>query len=400
MTPVFAARRRAEEFNLLVEDTSTGDLRDARYVEFLELVGALRETPRVEARPEFVASLRERLMAEAEVALAKVPTTPASIQDRLTVAPRRTARERRFAVAVGGFAIVGATTSMAVAAQSALPGDMLYPLKRAIENAHTGFSVDDSSKGSTLLANATGRLDEVDALTRKGAGHSDADTIADTLGTFSAQASEASDLLIADYQNTGRESSIAELRDFAASAMVTLSDLESVVPDAARGALITAAQILVQIDTQAQSLCPSCGGARIDVVPPFVLSTADDLLNNVASVFTVPDVQESTQTGHKTKHPGRHHDGPSPVQETDDVTGAEAPTSVLNPPDSSGDGVRTDDQTNDQTEDPLGDLTDVLSGGSDTSTSNDGPTGIDPVDGLLNGVGDTLDDVLGGTTQP
>jgi hypothetical protein len=119
MTSVFAAKRRAEEFNLLVEDASTGDLRDARYVEFLELVGALRDSPRVEARPEFVADLRERLMAEAQVALAKVPTTAArSVNDRLTVAPRRTARERRFAVAIGGFAIVSATTSMAVAAQS------------------------------------------------------------------------------------------------------------------------------------------------------------------------------------------------------------------------------------------------------------------------------------------
>ena len=53
---------------------------------------------------------------------------------------------------------------MAVAAQSALPGDALYPLKRAIENAETGFSVSDEAKGSTILGNASGRLDEVDAL--------------------------------------------------------------------------------------------------------------------------------------------------------------------------------------------------------------------------------------------
>lgn len=390
MTSVFAAKRRAEEFNLLVEDASTGDLRDARYVEFLELVGALRETPRVEARPEFVANLREALMAEAESALARVPTTTArTVNDRLTVAPRRTARERRFAVAIGGFAIVSATTSMAVASQSALPGDVLYPLKRAIENAHTGFSVDDSSKGSTLLANASGRLDEVDALTREGADDGDAAAIADTLGTFSAQASEASDLLMADYQNNGHEGSITELRDFTASALDSLTNLESVVPEGARGALITAAQTMVQIATQAESLCPTCGGASIDVIPPFATAVADDLLNNVASVFTV-DAADSVKPRHKHKHPVET--GQAPIDEPVDVTNADGPT-VTDPADTSDDTTKGGRHNH-------GTLGDILDGdGDDTVLPSEVPD-LGPVDDVLDGVGDVLGGVLGSSSTP
>ncbi|MCW2796813.1 DUF5667 domain-containing protein [Nocardioides sp.] len=396
MTPVFAARRRAEEFNLLVEDLSTGVLRDARYVEFLELVGALRDTSPVEARPEFVASLRERLMAEADSVLAKAPTGSArTLNDRLTVAPRRTARERRFAVAIGGFAIVGATTSMAVAAQSALPGDALYPLKRAIENAHTGFSVDDSSKGSTLLANASGRLDEVDALTRAGADSGDAAAIADTLGTFSAQASEASDLLMADYQNTGRERSISELRDFASSALASLSGFESVVPVGARGALITAARTLLQIDTSAQSLCPDCGGASIDIVPPFVTEAVDNPFNTVAQIFTI----DTTRPGRHlqpVKHPGAQQGADAPVDQPGDATTAEGSQVGPLPADSShGDGPTRHHGGNGG---PISHIADLLGGNQPASNPDGGLPDLGPVDDVLGDVGNILGGVLGNNT--
>ena len=141
----------------------------AATAELLELVGALRSVPEPQARPEFVADLRERLMLAAETELSAAPaarsatTSPAS-RSR----PRRTRRERRVGLALGAVAIIGATTSMAVASQSALPGDALYPLKRAIENTQTGFSVGDDAKGETILGNASGRLDEVDELAQRG----------------------------------------------------------------------------------------------------------------------------------------------------------------------------------------------------------------------------------------
>ena len=88
MTPAFTARRRAEEFSSLVDSTSGPT--DARYVELLELVEAMRTVPPVEARPDFVADLRGQLMLAAGSALAH--DADAELRDRLTVTPRRTPR--------------------------------------------------------------------------------------------------------------------------------------------------------------------------------------------------------------------------------------------------------------------------------------------------------------------
>ncbi|MCD4532594.1 DUF5667 domain-containing protein [Nocardioides sp. cx-169] len=268
MITAFAARRRAEEFSSLVDSTS--ELRDARVADLLELVEALRSVAPVEARPAFVSDLRERLMAAAETALA--PATDAELRARLTVAPRRTPRERRLAVAIGGFAIVGATTSMAVAAQTALPGDTLYPLKRAIENARAGVQSDEGDRGSRLLENAAGRLDEVDELTQ---GRGDDEAIPQTLLAFSEQATAASDVLITVYETTGEESTIAELRDFAADSLGELETLQGLIPEEARGALIQAVQVIGQIDEQALYACPTCSDAAR--LPQSVLNTFEQV---------------------------------------------------------------------------------------------------------------------------
>ena len=115
-------------------------------------------------------------------------------------------------------------------AQSALPGDALYPLKRGIETAHAGISVGDDGKGTTLLASAATRLDEVARL--------DAEDhpaeIADTLDDFTAQATEASDLLLASYAEKGDDATVVELRTFTATSMTSLSDLDGRLPTSAQ----------------------------------------------------------------------------------------------------------------------------------------------------------------------
>jgi len=78
MSPVFSARRRADEFDSLVEAAASGQrVEDARFAELLEVVGTLRSTPAPEARPEFVADLRSRLMTAAAEELVQVAPTPA-----------------------------------------------------------------------------------------------------------------------------------------------------------------------------------------------------------------------------------------------------------------------------------------------------------------------------------
>ncbi|MCW2792506.1 MAG: hypothetical protein JWO76_1604 [Nocardioides sp.] len=375
MTPVFAARRRADEFAALVEGTSTGGP-DVRFADLLELVGALREAPAVGPRPEFVTDLRERLLLAAEADL--VPSRAATETARLTLPPRHSKRDRRIAAAVGGIALVGATTSMAMAAQSALPGDVLYPIKRVIENAQTGVAVGEGQKGETLLANAAGRLDEVSELSRsRGAGDSLA--IADTLNDFTEQATEASDLLLSDFAQSGHESSIADLRDFTASSLDQLTSLAPAVPSEARDELLHAAHVLLQIDAAAEQACPACGGAGIAEIPPAFAPVAS----------SVPGTVGSSTPAQPT---GKHHQGPK-GQSTDPQvpqvnSGALPPGSVLTAPDSGGSTTGGDDPA---PSDPIGTLTDGLTGGgSSQPTSN---PSLPDLGGVIDDAGDAVDDV-------
>lgn len=381
MTPAFTARRRAEEFNSLVESASTRELIDARYVDVLELVEAMRQVTPVQARPAFVADLRERLMIAAETALA--PSTDAELKARLTVAPRRTPRERRIAVAMGGFAIVGATTSMAVAAQTALPGDTLYPLKRALENAQAGVQVDEGDKGSTLLANASGRLDEVDELSRE---KRDSATlaIAETLQAFTTQATEASDLLLASYESTGQEADISELRTFAADSMTELQELEGLVPEGARSALVQAAQVLTQIDQQAIALCPNCVVKGLTEIPEFVLNGVPDLLANITgSSPTATGGTSGSGDGSGEGKPGRG--GNRGNGQTTGLPAAQ-PTKppVVEQPGTPG----PSEAPAGEDDDPLTDLTEGLTGGGSAPSPSVPTTQPD--------LGEVLEDTVGG----
>ena len=373
MTPVFSARRRAEEFDSLIERSSGADLTDARYAEFLEIVGALRATPPVEARPEFVSDLRGQLMLAAQTQL--VPAEQARLQ-----LPARRPRDRRIAAAVGGFAIVGATTSMAMAAQTALPGDVLYPLKRAIENVETSLSVNEGAKGATMLANASGRLDEVSELSREG-GLDDTTAIAETLNTFTEQATAASDLLLSDYASTGDESSISDLRDFTSLSMETLSTLEDLVPAEARDELLHAARVLSQIDSEAQQACPDCGGVGITEIPK-ILATS----STFGGARRGRGPRQRRHRAGSGRQEGRRQEGPLDARghrgrrattraPPSRPAACSTPTTATpTPPD--GDG--TADQPAD---DPIEDLTDGLvnGGGTQPTSSPSGLPGVPDV---------------------
>jgi hypothetical protein len=382
MTPAFTSRRRAEEFTSLVE--STGGLTDARDADLLELVEAMRSVPPVEARPAFVAQLREQLMLAADSALA--PDPDAEVRARLTVAPRRTPRERRLAVAIGGLAIVGATTSMAMAAQTALPGDTLYPLKRAIENARAGVQVDEGDRGSTLLRNASGRLHEVDELTQDRA--DDSDAIAETLQDFTDQASAASDVLITAYESTGEEASIAELREFAATSLVELEALQGLVPDGARGALIQAVQVLGQIDDQAVYACPTCA-PDVTRLPASVIDPVAEFTSEILGPAAAPaggtGRPDAGGAGDKGDEGGRSNGVTGAGGQTPGTT---EPPTVPTPPTGTTPPAGTGGAEPTPPPDPLGTIRDGLKDG--TNNGQQPPPSPSP----------GLDDVIGDLTGP
>jgi hypothetical protein len=376
MGMVIATRRRAADFDALVEGSSIRDA-DPSYAGLLELVGALRTVPEATPRAAFVADLRSRLMVEAATAL-----VPSSVDDeRLRLARRPTAdrprHPRRVAALVSGVAVAGVTTSMAFAAQTALPGDLLYPVKRGVESVHAAVAFDNAQRGGTVLASARDRLAEVSQLSA--AGH-DSSQVAPTLDAFSAQASTASDLLFNDYAATGDQSSIAQVRDFTATSMTQLAQLQSAVPADALDELLHAATVLQAIEHLALQACPGCPGASVTTVPT-VLTESSAPLPGLGPFDT------STTSGHpgSTAPPHvRHHHSGGP--DLPDVHADQLPPGSVNV------GTTGDSTTVTAPNDPIGGLTGGLTSGNSSTD-----TGSDPTSTLLDAVGQAAD-TAGGVT--
>lgn len=340
MNPVLPARRRAAAFDAAVESSSTAGL-DAHTAELVELVGAMRHVAPPVARQDFVADLRERLLLAAETDLVAVPG-PTS---RPEPAARPQRRDRRIAVALGGLAVIGATTSMAVAAQSALPGDVLYPVKRAIEDTDTTLSARDA-KGTELLDHASTRLAELHDLS--GRTTSDdvdlrtQDTIESTLSAFSSQASEASDILLDRYAETGDEKSVTALKTFTGRSLSRLVALEADLPPDVRSAVLEAAQVLLVIDQAASDACPECDGLGITELPPTLVSA----VSAIAPVDEVthgsvdaPVVAPAAPTRKRQQRPGTTGTTQAPAPTDDSLSSPAADPSATSPAASSAPAV-------------------------------------------------------------
>jgi Domain of unknown function (DUF5667) len=263
MSPVFRPRRRAEEFAALVERSAApgtpvevgAGMEQAR---LLELVAGLRA--RSEAgptpRPAFTAGLRDRLMAEAVTGLPGQETAP------LVPDHPRSGRERRLVAAATVSIVLGGTAGMASAAEGALPGQALYPVKRGIEQAQVDLADSAFARGRRLLQNASTRLDEVQGLLQSGP-VTRATEIPHTLQDFSQQAGEGADLMLRSYRTTGNPETVATVRQFAATQLHTLKHFASVTPPKAHRDLLVAATTLGAIDGSARVACDDCAN-----IPP------------------------------------------------------------------------------------------------------------------------------------
>jgi hypothetical protein len=401
MTPAFSARRRADEFEALVGRAEGAgpeaplSERDAElFAELLEVVADLRALPEATPRPAYVADLRERLMAEADTVL--LPGDP--VEARLRLPVRHTRRERRLATLLGGAAVIGATSSMAVAAQTALPGDTLYPIKRAMESVEAQLAGDGHDEGEALLASASDRLVEVDELARRGTPEGVA-AVPDTLSSFTTQSDEASRLLLQSYRETGEEQSITDLREFTEQSMERLLELEAVVPASARDELLVAAQHLAAIDDLTRQLCPACPGEGITSIPPVLLS-AGIVPDGVAPV---PTAQQPLVPAARPRATDRTADRATD-QATDqdeielpDLDGAIDPDSGATGGGSADGGDGDGAPSSQPTQDPVKELTTVLTGGTKTSTDDDSTTSgsTEPLTDVLEGLGQTVDDTTG-----
>jgi Domain of unknown function (DUF5667) len=377
--------RRAQQFHELVEDSSTGGARLPEYAELLEVVGALRATPAPVADPAFVATLRERLIAEAEsvlvAAAAELDVSDARLRLR-PADPHTRRRHRRLAAAVGGFALVGASATMAVAAQTALPGDSLYPVKRGLESAHAELTFDRADRGRVVLGSAGKRLDEAQDLSRM---HADPSRISEALDAFTQEAIDGSDLLVSDYESTGDRSSITSVRTFTVASMDRLNLLQSQVPPQSLGSLLRAAQALDQVQESSVHACSICRGPVIGAVPSVLTHSTQ---------ATIDAWQVAVAQPHHTHQPLQIGADGGPVLPH---VGGHLPPASVTDPDTSDATAPPLSPSEDDVQHTVQHLTDGLTDGQQNDVAS---TVSDTANNLLDAVGaagNQVADTIGGT---
>ncbi len=384
MTAAFSARRRADEFEALLSrgaDSSLSERDAQKYADLLEVVADLRSLPEVTARPEFVGSLRERLMAEADTALVRQPPAP----QRLAMPATTRRRDRRLGALLGGAALVGATATMAVAAQTSLPGESLYGVKRGIEAAQVRLADDESQRGRTLLAQADTRLLELEQLAAGDGGREQ--LIPDTLDAFTEQSSTGVRSLLTSYDR-GVEQDAQRARDFTATSLERLDALEEQLPESARDELLAAGRTLSDLDLEVSSACPVCSGG-ITATPDFLLTSAPvDLLTGLdVDELTLEAAPVSGQDLTGIVVPEELKGLPTAVP-----TPSTLPTGVPTPATTTLPGPTKTDPTTTDPGKPIKDLTDEV-----TDTTGNLVDEVDEITGgAIGGLTSEVDDATGG----
>lgn len=158
-------RRRAEQFDAILEGRASADDRDM--APMLTLGQQLRalDLPAASPDPQFRQRLRTRLLAVAEVHGVGEKSRYRAASERGPVRHRaRPQWSRRVALVGGVMAGLTALTGVSAASSGANPGDALYNVKRSREAAQLALARSDVSRGQLHLEFAKSRLREAAAV--------------------------------------------------------------------------------------------------------------------------------------------------------------------------------------------------------------------------------------------
>lgn len=358
----------AESFDRAWTTRSTRDVR-ARTASrgdvdaLLRTAELLTRSASIQPTEQFSSDLRARLMTEATDVLVAVPAT--SDADRRVagrVAPARSPRRRRLTGLAAALVASTATVGLVSSSASAVPGDVLYPVKRGVESVQLAVHRDDAGRGQTQLDQASERLREAWTLDSTGAD----DRVADALDAFSEQATAGSSALFEAYGSEGDADRVNAVTTFATGSSDTLVNMSDDLPADAQAALESATQTVLGLAERAGTLCTSC--AEVDLS---TLAGADDVVDDSpGSPGEEPNADssdDSSSTGEAPEATGRTPQPEEPAAPQRTVTPSPSPKPSPSPTPSTP-GLRT--------------ITDPVVGGL---LGNDQQPGLVPslLDGLL-----------------
>jgi hypothetical protein len=288
----------------LLQDAIEGSPTDHRGVrDLLPTVIAL-ESLSLACRPEpgFVGDLGRRLQAEAaELAAAR---SAARIQSPAPPAARRPREPKPVIILVGrGLPrlLAGVTASalavggvVGVASRSALPGQLLYPVKQALDSAAVSIAGSDFDKGSTLLGQAQEHISEASDLA--GAPSPAAADVDGALQGAIDDVTRGQALLRKSFAETHNPQAMLVMQDLATRAMPQVDALHDRVPSESLP-LVTALHALlgsVATGTVAQlASCETCGASAETARQALAAGAA----TAGASPIALPDVSAPATVG-------------------------------------------------------------------------------------------------------
>lgn len=223
------------------------------------LATAVRDHTEVEApTDEFRALFREELL---EVAAAGRPTLWDRTVDRVHDATAGMRHSLRTAGAAALASTLIGTAGVAAAAQSALPGDVLYSVKGLTEDARLAFASGDVERGRLHLAFARERLEEVE----EGRTRLSPDQLTETLDQLDREAAAGAEELLGAALEGTTDPVLEELDAFTAELRARIIDLTGDLPLSVRPAAERTLEVLRRIDVQVAGLlgvssCEACDG--------------------------------------------------------------------------------------------------------------------------------------------
>lgn len=382
--------------SLLAGPGSASDA-SAHLLRLAELATAVRDVAVLERPdPVFITTLREELVA---TITAGSPGLVARTRDLVDETTARWRHSLRIAGASATASLLIASTGVAAAAQSALPGDVLYSVKLFTEDARLALATGDVEQGRLHLAFAEERLQEVEA----GLHRLSSTQITDTLTAFDTEAASGADQLLAASIGDPTSDALAELTTFTDSVRERLLAVIDDVPLAARPAAERSLEVLRRIDVQVGGLlapvaCEACGALTdLDVFIPRVVLPGDgpaaplpcDCIGGPSTGGPAPTVP--------LVPPADDRDGTDP-DPGDDAQPAPTPPAD----DSSESGGLLDDVTGELTDELPDEVDEVVEPIDDVGSLVDDLLGdtelADVVDEVDEDVGDLIDD-LGATTD-
>lgn len=240
-------RREAERFAQLLEDLDEpGRATDPQLAPLVGLASRLTALDTASVDPAFRARLRQRLLTKAAWQGVGEGEADSGGRRRRTGAGVRL--RRRLVALAAAAAAVAAISGLGGFSDRSNPGDTLYAVKRAKEDAQLALTPSEVNKGVRELQYAAKRLSEADAVVRD---DQSVGSLLTEMDAFTESGARRLNTAAVDRQQTAP---LDAVDSFVEGQRTRLEDLSTQLPDSERDRVLDSMALLDRIDMRSEGL--------------------------------------------------------------------------------------------------------------------------------------------------